>query len=175
MMFEKDKMLKAIELLKPEGSLFEVRVIYDNGNTVSGYFKSHAVFYEQMSKYRFRDDANFYFTLNTINDACYSRKQKDVFIERPKTATTDKDITAYEWLMVDIDSVRPAGVSASDEQVNLSKTKAASVFTYLSKNGFSEPVVAFSGNGFQEGLFPGEGQEWVKGKRFRFFLMFLRR
>ena len=41
---------------------------------------------------------NVYITLNSIKDECYSRQQRDQFIQNGKPTTSDTDITLYDWI-----------------------------------------------------------------------------
>jgi hypothetical protein len=44
--------------------------------------------------------------------------------------------------------VRKSGTSATDQAVQLAKYKAIDVVNYLKNEGFADPVIAFSGNGY---------------------------
>ena len=41
--------------------------------------------------------------------------------------TADKDVLAYRWLPVDTDPVRPAGISASDEELKVALDRAMAI------------------------------------------------
>lgn len=144
MFYDENEIRKTIELMAP--GLFEVRILGDKW-TASGYFTSADVLIENLSKYLNNQNINCYFVMNGINKACYSRQQKDTFIEKPKSTTTDKDIDGRDWLMVDLDCERPAEVSSTDEEFQESKNKTNKMYSYLGNLGFQEPIVALSGNG----------------------------
>lgn len=135
---------KAFAIVNPD--LVEVRII-GSGFTASGYFKDSQTLCKSLVRYQNRSDVNFYMVMNQIDDACYSRRQRDTFIERPKETTSDKDITNRRWLLIDLDSDRPSGVSATEEEVKSATDKGVQVYKYLIGMGFAEPVVARSGNG----------------------------
>ena len=135
---------KAFAIVNPD--LVEVRII-GSGFTASGYFKDSQTLCKSLARYQNRSDVNFYMVMNQIDDACYSRRQRDTFIERPKETTSDKDITNRRWLLIDLDSDRPSGVSATEEEVKNATEKGVQVYKYLIGMGFAEPVVARSGNG----------------------------
>lgn len=61
--------------------------------------------------------------------------------------TTDKDITARRWLLIDVDAVRPAGISSSDEEHKEALKRANTIASFLSFYGFPQPMVNSSGNG----------------------------
>lgn len=130
------------ELIKPN-QLIEVRVI--GSKTYSGYFKEVDVLISELERF---DKENIYFVLNEINEACYSREQKDKFYERPKNTTSDNDIVKRQWLLIDVDTKRATGVCSTDEEKNSSKVVANKVYKYLRDVGFCEPICADSGNGF---------------------------
>ena len=138
---------KAIACIKPNNDLFEVRIISSNWkNPVSGYFKSAEVLLENLKRQDL-NNANVYIVLNAINEACYSRDQRDKFISG-KTSTSDNDIVGRDWILVDLDPVRPKGTSSTDEQIIKAKEKCLSVRKFLHEQGFTKPIVAFSGNGY---------------------------
>jgi len=112
---------KTIAVMKPEGELFEVRIIA-SGTNASGYFTSAELLIQALQSLRI-GNCNVYITLNGIKDECYSRQQRDQFIRNAKPTTTDSDIFCYDWLMIDIDPQRAAGTSSSEEQIQQAKAK----------------------------------------------------
>ena len=134
----------SFELMKAQNELIEIRVIGKSGKNYSGYFKSIDKLVSEIARF---DNENIYFVLNEISDACYSRDQMEVMIEKPKITTSDNDITKRNWLLIDIDTKRSAGVSSTNEEKQHSKTTANKVFSYLRDLGFSNPIVCDSGNG----------------------------
>ena len=145
-MINEQEIRKAIELLKPENGLFEIRIIAGR-YTTSGYFKDSDIAIAELKKARLGKNANVYITLNQIKNECFDRSQKNVLVENATPTTSDGDISGLCWLMVDIDPKRAAGTSSSDEQIVLSKNKTNAVYEYLRDCGWAEPLVAMSGNG----------------------------
>lgn len=135
---------RALELIKPDNALIEVRVI--GQKTHSGYFKNVDNLVKKIAP--FQND-NIYFVLNEISAACYDRDQQEqILMSTSKTKTTsDNDISGREWLLIDIDSKRPAGVGATDEEKESSRVVGRKVYKFLRDAGFTEPVIADSGNG----------------------------
>ena len=138
---------KAISVLKPDKQLFEVRIISGRWNA-SGYFTDADTLINALSKYRFHENSNVYITLNSIKSECYSRKQRDKFIDNATPTTSDTDIQGYDWMMIDFDPKRAAGTSSDMEQLQKAEAKAAEVYRYLQYNGWNDPIVAMSGNGY---------------------------
>lgn len=138
---------RAVHTIKPDGGLFEVRIIGERGknNMASGYFKDADTLIAAFDKMDLRRK-NVYIVLNEINEACYSRKQRDHF-EATNVTTNDKDIESYEWFFVDLDPERTKEVSSTNEELQEAIKLAGKVKKYLEGMGFERPVEALSGNG----------------------------
>lgn len=145
MNYDEQEVRKAFSILND--GFTEVRMLRDK-MTVSGYFSDADTLLKNMKKYANVVGMNFYMVMNKIDDACYSRKGRDCFIEYPKETTADANITERQWFLIDMDCERAKGVSSNQEEFNLAKEKAAAVYKHLSSIGFEKPVVAISGNGY---------------------------
>lgn len=146
-MFDETEVRKAISVIVGNGNLFECRIVGSkNKLQPSGYFKDVDKFIECLLAQNLRD-ANAYIVLNRIKDECYGREQGDKFIAGVAT-TSDNDIEGRTWILVDFDPKRASHTSSTDEQVEAAKSKAEMVYKYLKQQGFYDPVVAFSGNGY---------------------------
>lgn len=137
---------KAITQLKPDGDLFEVRIMGDRIKPISGYFKDVEVLIKAFETVDLRN-TNVYITLNAPDEALYSRQQADRLITAKQT-TSDKEIIRYDWLFIDLDPTRPAGISSTDQELQAASKLAQQIYVYLKNLGFEEPVKAFSGNGY---------------------------
>lgn len=114
--------------------------------TVSGYFRADSPrIAAELAKYPNR---TFYQSLNPVKSACYARAQHERLVERPKETTSDNDIIGFQWILIDADPVRPSGVSASAEEKEAAHAVARKTMKRLMATGFSEPIVADSGNGY---------------------------
>lgn len=135
--------------MKPDGQLFEIRIIGGGSQKpMSGYFtNADKVIQELRKRGSALKNANVYITLNEVNEACYSRGQKDEIRQYAKASTSDNDINGYDWLMVDIDPCRPTDTSSSDKQIEVAKEVGNDVYRFMNQIGFEKPVSAFSGNG----------------------------
>lgn len=125
----------------------EVRILSSYA-TYSGYFRDYDVLIRQMRALGNVEGAQVYFVLNQIADACYSRVQCEKFVKKAKQTTTDGDIVRRRWVLIDLDPRRPAGVNSSDDELEKAHQKALQVYRELTGAGFSEPIVAMSGNGY---------------------------
>ena len=101
-MINETEIQKAVAIFKPNGQLFEVRLIDGKWNA-SGYFTDAETVIRELKRFSHKSNANVYFTLNYINEACYSRKQRDKLREYATPTTSDGDIDGMEWLMIDLD------------------------------------------------------------------------
>ena len=151
---DNNNITKAIQLLHPNGELFEIRLI-NGGYNASGYFTSADTAIKALQDFhpewnartKTARAANIFITLNPINMSCYSRQQHDCFMENVQPTTKDNEITDLHWLLIDLDPKRLSGVSSSEEELKLAKTKARTIHNFLLDRGFKEPIRAMSGNG----------------------------
>lgn len=147
MMYDENEVRKAISIMKNQNDLFEVRIVASSKKNISGYFRDAETCINALRAAHINDNCNVYITLNGIRDECYSRQQRDRFMNNVTPTTTDSDIDLYTWFLVDIDPVRAAGTSSSEEQITLAKKKSNEVYLFMKQTGFEEPIVGFSGNG----------------------------
>lgn len=139
------EVLKTIKLIA-EGEFVEVRMLnVPSGGTVSGYFNDYDKLEKAIRRYDGR--INIFFTLNPLIDGVETRSINKLK-KYAKQTTSDNEISCRKWILIDLDSKRPAGISATDEEVRFSEMKSKEVKAYLSEIGFSEPIYAFSGNGY---------------------------
>ena len=138
---------RAAELIAD--GVIEVRVLTD-GATHSGYFDD----YKRLTRAVEALDADpsvtgIYVTLNTVNPALLARRANRIKMRLShKDATTaDADIIRRRWLPIDIDPVRPSGVSSTDAEHEAALDAATRIAEYLAELGFGEPIRADSGNG----------------------------
>lgn len=137
---------KTIDALKPNHQLFEIRILgADKRKVLSGYFTDADALIEAFDKVDLRG-TNIYITLNAINSALYSRIQHDRFVANTNT-TSDTEVDSYQWLFIDLDPVRPANISSSDEELLAAEQLKWKIKKHLAELGFPDPVEALSGNG----------------------------
>ena len=140
------------QVFNGDGKLVEIRLL--GKNTYSGYFTNIETLIAQIKPLLDVNNAQYYgnlqayFTLNEINADLYSREQRDVFVKKPKSTTTDGDITRRKLVLIDLDPNRAAGISASDEEFEKAHLKAVAIYRYLMNEGFKEPLITKSGNGW---------------------------
>ncbi len=66
---------------------------------------------------------------------------------RAKSTTADVDVLRRVNLLLDIDSVRPAGVSATEEEMQAAIELARGIAGELSADAWPTPIIGMSGNG----------------------------
>ena len=116
-----------------DDALIEVRIM-DGMKSFSGYFKNKELLIEKLVK--FNSQTNVYFTLNSIDDACYSRSQMDKIVQS-KTTTTDANITNRNWLFIDLDAKRPSDVSSTESEMQHTIIAARKIFKHMRNIGFT--------------------------------------
>lgn len=134
------------DVFRDNNELVEIRILDPNSKkSYSGYFTDIETILREIKPYEM---CNIYFTLNIINPACYSREQHDRISTRPKSTTSDNEILARKWCLIDIDCEKPADTNSSDEEKELAKDVVNNVYKFLRDEGFEQPVICDSANGF---------------------------
>ena len=140
------------QIFKGNNKLVEIRLL--GASTYSGYFTDIDTLITALRPYldynndRYYGSLQAYFTLNDIDDDLYGREQHDKFVKKPKITTTDSNVIRRRFVMIDLDACRVAGVSSNDEELEKSHLKAVAIYRYLIQEGFKEPIITTSGNGY---------------------------
>ncbi len=87
-----------------------------------------------------------YISLNPVLPALLARANNRL-IDGIPTTTSDNDILRRGWILIDLDPVRPADVSATDAELSFAAAKAEDVCGFLGQLGWADPVRVMSGNG----------------------------
>jgi len=140
---------QAISILAEPGQVVELRALADNA-IHSGYFSDYAAC-ARFAEVLDTDPSvhGCYVTLNVVNPALLARRANRIkmHLTRSDATTSDADIIRRRWLPIDIDPLRPSGVSSTDAEHELALAKAEEIAGWLSGLGFPEPVTGDSGNG----------------------------
>ena len=136
------------------GEVTEVRIPHYRGKlggdyvrgTVSGYFDDHASFCQAVKAIPPTCHDGIYFTVQVIDPRLLARAYNRL---KPSDLTTsDLNVHFYRWLLIDIDPVRPAGISSSDVELRMALELRDLVAEWVSsEHGFGQPLKAMSGNG----------------------------
>jgi hypothetical protein len=143
-----------LELLFKPGEVFEIRILNvpervgsNFKATISGYFNNVEKAVEQIVK----ADASglcpaIYCTLNPVKPSLLARAV-NTMKRKPASTTADGDVARRSHILIDLDPNRPAGISASDNELQAAKERAEQVRDYLTKQGWASPTMGMSGNG----------------------------
>jgi hypothetical protein len=140
---------EAVARIAGPGRVVEVRALADL-NTHSGYFNDYDALVRQVEALGTDTTIQgIYITLNEVNPALFSRRANRIKMRLGKkdSSTSDADILHRRWLPIDIDPLRPSGVSSTEEEHGLALAKAEEVARWIAGLGFPEPIRADSGNG----------------------------
>jgi hypothetical protein len=139
-----NKIEEFMELIRAPGEVAEVRIFSDRNGTVSGYFDNWKDLREAVSFY---DGKNSIFvTINPVDPNLKARADNRLKTYA-QTTTSDKDIVKRTTLLVDLDPVRASGISATEEEHEKAIELAEEIEKDLKELGWSDPIVASSGNG----------------------------
>ena len=134
-------------LAEPE-SVVELRAIGIGGGKAricSGYFDDPGKFAAAARDLDGRA-AGIYATLNPVAGGLLARANNRTVLAPPRS-TSDDEIARRRLLLVDIDPVRPSGISATEAEKMAAFGVARAVCSYLDALGFPQPIKADSGNG----------------------------
>jgi putative DNA primase/helicase len=141
-----------LRLFVEDGQVVELRalnVAMNNGAkvTYSGFYSSDKL--DEMAKaavYLTPEAEGVYFTLNPLEKSLLARRYNKV--EPAKDTAADADVVQRRWLLVDADPVRKSGISASNREKQQAWETIRQVHRWLQAQGWPEPVLADSGNGY---------------------------
>jgi len=139
---------KTLSLLRNQREIIEVRIPkagYNGKQVFAGYFDSPEKCYKIVEKYSGTVPA-IYINLNPINPALLARANNRID-EKAGLTAQDNDVLKRTWLYIDIDPVRPAGISSTDKEHNEAITKAHEINQQQIKEGWGAAIVCDSGNG----------------------------
>lgn len=150
--FNEAEVRRALEMLAP--GVFEMRALNAmvdgdrRGATFSGYYDDdhHDEVIHDLQ--RISAATAVYFTPNPVKPELLARafNRARRIVDRTPT-TSDADILERHWLLIDIDSVRPAGISATEEERENAYRIVIDVDQYLHEHGFPPGFICDSGNG----------------------------
>ncbi|OFV71729.1 hypothetical protein [Acetobacterium wieringae] len=141
----RDKIRQALNKFKRGQELTEIRILRTDQGTVSGYFDNVEALVDQAALYDGK--YNTFMTLNQVKSELLDRSPNKLTIHAKQT-TSDADIAKIKNILIDVDSMRPTGVSATNKEKAEAKKIAENIKPYLKEHGFPEPFEADSGNGY---------------------------
>lgn len=144
---DRAEILRGLKVYHCPADTFEIRIPgAGKAGTISGYFTDFTAAADAVLGRA--DEFAVYVTINPTNPKLIARANNRLKTH-VKSTTSDNDIFRLNWLPVDGDPPRPAGIPATDEEHALSLKKCAEMRDWLVENGW--PADAFvrvdSGNG----------------------------
>jgi len=143
---ERPVILDGLKLLCEPGEVYELRCPKtEQYATVSGYF-------DDLAKMAFHADywsgavPAVYFSINPVKRDLRARAWNRIE-RRAKHTTADDEVLKRHRLLLDLDPVRPAGISSTDEEHAAAIGRAQECRDWLATQGFPEPLLGDSGNG----------------------------
>jgi hypothetical protein len=140
-------------VLRP-GDVIELRIlkVVDNAKyppfTISGYFDYEHL--ERLARCALGWTAKAegcYFTINPVRPDLLARAANRL-VKKPERTTSDGEILQRTGLVFDADAIRPAGISATDEEKALAWERINELLHDLTGRGWPTPILADSGNGW---------------------------
>jgi hypothetical protein len=142
-----DELARTVEILFSTSDVVELRTFKD-GTTYSGYFDNH----QELVKAAAKHDEwghDVYVTLNKLpGEIAYRRYNRIDRMKGRDASTSDKDVERRTFLFIDADCERVAGISSTDDEKRKSRAKVLEIRDYLRAQGWPEPIVCDSGNGY---------------------------
>jgi hypothetical protein len=138
------EILRAVQILRQPGEVAEIRAFSARGSA-SGYFDD----YGKLAECAADLDAKGYQVYGTLNPVVPTllARSENRLESRLKATTTDGDVMKRAWLPIDLDPVRPSGISASEPEKQAAVWRAVEIRGYLTEKGWPDPLEADSGNG----------------------------
>jgi hypothetical protein len=114
------------------GAVFEVALLKTRKATVRGYFTTpeHALSALSELDAAYLQPEGCYVTLNPVRPALLARAAER-FEPYARTRVADEDILRRLWLPIDVDPARPAGISATEDELRASITRCDEVVAWL--------------------------------------------
>jgi hypothetical protein len=142
-----DELTRTVETLYSPGDVVELRTLKD-GATFSGYFDDHQKLVKAAAKYDERGH-DVYITPNRLpEEIAYRRYNRVDRMKGRDASTSDKDVERRTYLFIDADCERVSGISSTDEEKRKSREKAREIRDHLRGQGWPDPIVCDSGNGY---------------------------
>ena len=145
---ERDARAHCERLFSQPGTVVELRALGVQGvfgGVESGYFDNADDLIAVAARLDGRAEG-IYVTINPVHSALLARR-KNRTEQRPKATTADADIECRRRWLVDVDPVRPSGISATDAELQRAYAVAREIREFLRQRGFPEPLRGASGNG----------------------------
>jgi len=140
----------ALGALFAAGDIVELRAFIPSNysskpNILAGYFDDFDVLSKTAANLSNNGAYGLYITPQEINSDLLARALNKT--KKGIKTTSDKDVTRYRYLLIDLDANRVSGVSSTLEEKKAAFDKLREVYSYLKSQGWPEPIFGDSGNG----------------------------
>ncbi|MEQ8788903.1 MAG: phage/plasmid primase, P4 family [Pirellulaceae bacterium] len=115
-------------------------------STFSGYFTEASAAADAIAPIEAVEPPGVYVTLNPVSADVVARAANRIK-PKAKNTTRDDEIVCLRWLLVDVDPVRPAGVSSTEDEMQAALDLANTSREALELEGWPAPITGMSGNG----------------------------
>lgn len=121
---DKAEIHRGLQIYHNHGDTFEIRILDTRFKTISGYFNDidNAV----NAAISYNGEYAIYVTINPTNPRLIARSNNKLK-KYAKNTTSDADIKRLNWLPADCDPPRPAGISSTDEEHDISIRKCKGI------------------------------------------------
>ncbi|QDT57308.1 hypothetical protein Pan44_53760 [Caulifigura coniformis] len=143
---------RAVNYLLVDGHCLEVRAlgVPNRGRRAEwgGYFDNAEAAAKAILQCSDNNAEGVYLTLNPLKKDVLARRVNRIeYADRKFPFAADGDVARLAWLYIDVDPVRPSGVSATVEEKQHAVDIAKQVNKFLQDRGFPQALPADSGNG----------------------------
>ena len=145
-----DDARRFVQLLARPGDVFELRSlvkVHGQQHVDAGYFDD----FEALAKAAIACSGRFdgvYITINPVHPGLLSRAPRNRVQRAGNQGTTsDREVRTRRSILVDVDPVRPTGISSTEDEHAAAIDLARKIRNELGAVGWPEPILADSGNG----------------------------
>ena len=122
---------RSLQLLFQEGDTIELRCV--GNQTINGFYRDPDKLAQDAHHLNsaLHPPENCYVCLNPTLPELYARRAERCAVCKKGESVRDADVVCRRWLLIDVDPVRPAGVSATDAQKQKTTELAQHVYSWL--------------------------------------------
>lgn len=151
---DKAEIRRALELVLAPSQVTELRALNAKvrgewrSGTYSGYFDREHINHFIAACGRILQATAIYFIPNSVNPALLARSRNRArLVGHGEPLTGNSDIVGRRWLLIDVDAVRPAGISATDAEKSTALELVTAIDCHLCERGYPPGIIGDSGNG----------------------------
>jgi len=134
-----------------DGNLVEIRALGlegRHGSVWGGYFTDYQKAAAAVTECEAARASGVYVTLNNLHQGLWARSP-NILTKQPVHTTKDKEVLSPRWVLIDVDPVRPAGISSTDQELEWARETRNDVAWWLHESFPGRTLVlACSGNGY---------------------------